>query len=223
MLKSRYIKFAIFSGFAITAALFTMTQLSTPVVVTEKPVLNQRAVINSAEPELRPHQAEFNVEPLETENPTPVVAPQPVPVKLPVQNKVAAIDPDAPPAITTKQTCEGSLEQTFICLLNDYRESRGLNRLEYSQPLAQVALSHSQWMSQTGVFSHTGINGSKLSDRCRAANITCQAENLAENILTAQSLLDSWKTTAGHHRNLIGPYNTAGLGVHGKYVTLLLN
>ncbi|HMU06135.1 MAG TPA: CAP domain-containing protein [Saprospiraceae bacterium] len=119
--------------------------------------------------------------------------------------------------------CYGTLSQEFICLLNEYRDSKGFGPVSSNNSLVQVAFSHSKWMNETGIFSHTGINGSRLSDRCAAAGIRCLAENLAHNILTAQQLLDSWKANPGHNKNLLGPYNTIGLGVFDKYVTLLMN
>ncbi len=123
----------------------------------------------------------------------------------------------------TSPACSGTLSQAFLCLLNQYRAEKGFSKLTYNSSLNQVALGHSSWMNTTGNFSHTGINGSRMTDRCAAAGTTCLAENLAENILDAQKLLDSWKATQGHNKNLLGPYTIAGFGISGPYVTLLFN
>ncbi|HMQ01472.1 MAG TPA: CAP domain-containing protein, partial [Candidatus Doudnabacteria bacterium] len=115
------------------------------------------------------------------------------------------------------------LAQEFLCLFNQYRAQAGLGPISFNYSLTQVALGHSNWMNQTGSFSHEGINGSRLNDRCTAAGTTCRAENLAHNLLDAQKLLNSWVANPSHNRNLLGPYSIAGFGQAGSYVTLLLN
>lgn len=129
----------------------------------------------------------------------------------------------APKPASTPPSCTGTTTQQFVCLLNQYRASKNLGQLSYNAGLADVALSHSQWMNTTGTFSHTGINGSRLGERCASAGITCRGENLAKSATSAQHLLQMWKASAGHNANLLGDYRTVGLGFSGAYVTLLLN
>jgi len=156
----------------------------------------------------------------------PTATPQPVPQKksapAPVVKKTAAVPAAVKPAIPAA-SCSGSLTQQFICLFNEYRNSRGLSKLSYDQALAQVALGHSTWMAQTGKFSHEGINGSHLGDRCRAVSIVCRGENLAMGINSAQQLLNMWKASPAHNAILLGKYTTMGLGISGNYITLLVN
>jgi uncharacterized protein YkwD len=147
---------------------------------------------------------------------TPTRAPAPKPV---VKAATASVQPAPAPTVT----CSGGLAAEFLCLLNQYRASKGLGKLSGSSALSKVALGHSTWMSTTGIFSHVGIDGSRLGERCAAAGITCRGENLAHNIGTAKGLLDSWKASPGHNANLLGSYTTAGMGVYGGYTTLLFN
>lgn len=127
------------------------------------------------------------------------------------------------PSPTPLPSCAGNLSQKFLCLLNEYRVKKGLGKVTLNNSLSQVALGHSTWMNETGTFSHTGVNGSRLTDRCAAAGIRCLAENLAEGIYSADELLSSWSANPSHNKNLLGPYTTIGFGVSGEYVTLLLN
>lgn len=127
----------------------------------------------------------------------------------------------APLPVTT--TCSGSVASQFVCLLNQYRAEKGLGKVSLNSALSEVARGHSAWMNETGIFSHTGINGTRLADRCKAAGITCRAENLAEGLYTAQALLDGWKASAGHNKNLLGPYSLIGFAQVGSYVTTLFN
>ncbi len=120
-------------------------------------------------------------------------------------------------------SCTGNLTQKFLCLLNEYRVKKGLGKVTLNNNLSQVALGHSTWMNETGTFSHTGVDGSRLTERCAAAGIRCLAENLAEGIYSADELLSSWSANPSHNKNLLGPYTTIGFGVSGEYVTLLLN
>jgi uncharacterized protein YkwD len=162
------------------------------------------------------------------ETATPVPAPKTI-ASAPAQSKLApkpaapqvkAVASQVAPATVN---CSGGLPEQFLCLLNQYRASKGKGKLSGSSALSKVAYGHSAWMTETGIFSHTGKDGSRLGDRCRLAGITCRAENLAEGIHTAQKLLDMWKASPSHNTNLLGGYTTAGLGVSGNYVTLLLN
>lgn len=170
-----------------------------------------------------------------TETPTP---PNPEPQKTAIEPKVASATtlPNDRPAVTpTSQakpvatpapqlpSCSGNLVEKFVCLLNDYRANNGLAAVTLNSGLSQVALGHSTWMNETGTFSHTGPNGSRLTDRCAAAGIRCLAENLAVEIYSADELLSSWQANPGHNKNLLGPYTTIGFGMSGSYVTLLLN
>ena len=125
-----------------------------------------------------------------------------------------------PPAIST---CSGTFVNEFLCLLNRYRASKGKGKLSGSSSLSKVALSHSTWMATTGIFSHTGENNTRLGDRCKAAGISCRAENLAHNADSAQDLLNMWKASPSHNINLLGNYSAAGLAISGSYITLLLN
>jgi uncharacterized protein YkwD len=112
--------------------------------------------------------------------------------------------PIAPAPAPAPATCGGSFNQQFLCLLNQYRASKNLTPLSANSSLSAVAFTHSQWMNTTGTFSHVGIDGSRLGDRCRAAGITCRAENLAMGAKSAQNLLDMWKNSVGHNANLLG-------------------
>lgn len=165
-----------------------------------------------------------SIEPTETilqqTEPNPKKAEAP-PVKENPVPKVAGMN--ASTKTETTPTCSGNLSQAFLCLLNQYRAEKGLSTLTYNSSLNQAALGHSSWMNTTGIFSHTGQDGSRMTDRCAAIGARCLAENLAENILEAQKLLNSWKANPGHNKNLLGPYTQAGIGVDGPYVTLLFN
>jgi uncharacterized protein YkwD len=125
-------------------------------------------------------------------------------------------------AAPTTPSCSGGFTTQFVCLLNQYRSSKGLSKLSYNSSLASVALTYSTWMNQTGTFSHTGENGTRFTDRCAAAGVKCYGENLAQGARSAQNLLDMWKASASHNANLLRDgYTAIGLGTSGSYTTAL--
>lgn len=131
--------------------------------------------------------------------------------------------PSAQVAGVKTDSCEGALITKFTCLLNEYRKSRNLGKVTHNSSLAMVAYNHSNWMNATKTLSHVDANGFRHNDRCAQAGIVCRAENLAEGYLDANILLTQWQKSGGHNINLLGPYSTIGLGVSGKYVTLIFN
>lgn len=159
-----------------------------------------------------------------TENPT---TPEPSAHQTPKPSflRVASAEKPVVTQVTKSApaTCSGSFVNEFLCLLNQYRASKGKGKLSGSSALSAVALSHSAWMNSTGTFSHEGKDGSRLGDRCAAAGITCRAENLAYKIDTAQKVLDMWIASPSHNANLLGNYKTIGIGISGDYTTLLFN
>jgi uncharacterized protein YkwD len=143
--------------------------------------------------------------------------------KITAQAKVIVAPAPKPATVTAPSCTAGAFVNQFLCLLNEYRASKKLGKLSGNSALSNVALGHSEWMNSTETFSHTGINGTRLGDRCKAAGITCRAENLAFKAGSAQNLLDMWKASPSHNANLLGGYSTAGLGISGSYITLLMN
>lgn len=156
-----------------------------------------------------------------TTNAKPKITTQAPKVRTSTAETVRAPAPQPAPA--TPVACNGSYTQEFLCLLNQYRASKGKGKLSYSSSLASVAKTHSSWMLTTGTFSHTGVDGSRFFNRCEAAGVVCRAENLALQVGSAQNLLNMWKDSSGHNANLLGPYTTIGLGISGDYTTALFN
>jgi uncharacterized protein YkwD len=208
---------------SITIASFTTADHSTPPKTTT-PGGKITIVPLTVEPirGLEPADAQPDPETPVQPNPTPAAASpsKPAPSPLPAAAKPAA--PKTQPKVATP-ACAGAFVDKFLCLLNQYRASKGKGRLSGNSNLSKVALAHSTWMTATGIFSHTGINGSRLGDRCRTAGITCHAENLAYNIYDPQELLNMWIASPSHNANLLGNYTTVGLGISGSYITMLLN
>ncbi len=124
--------------------------------------------------------------------------------------------------IEPKAGCSGNFTQEFICLLNDYRASKGVSRLSYAGDLASVAQTYSDWMSASTTFSHIDADGNNFVKRCANAGIACYAENLAVGFTSASNLLNMWQASPSHNENLLRNLSSVGLGIKNGYATLLL-
>ena len=161
--------------------------------------------------------------PVETEAP-PTVTPTIGTTQINSQKKNSLQNkPTSQVAGAKTDSCEGTMVVKFTCLLNEYRKTKNLGNVSYNSSLAKVAYNHSNWMNSTKTLSHVDANGFRHNDRCAQEGIVCRAENLAEGYLDANILLSEWQKSGGHNINLLGPYSTIGLGVSGKYVTLIFN
>ncbi|MFC7008488.1 CAP domain-containing protein [Halalkalicoccus salilacus] len=109
--------------------------------------------------------------------------------------------------------------------VNDYRQSNGLEPLDFSDELAAVARDHSQDMNERDYFSHTSPEGDGPGDRLDDAGIDCNgwAENIAYEFdpsfseedadSVAESIVTGWINSTGHRRNILGDYDEEGVGV----------
>lgn len=125
-----------------------------------------------------------------------------------LQASVAAATP------STRET-----ERAIHDEINARRSECGLSELSYDEELASDARTHSQAMAARGFFSHTAPGESSFSDHYDAA-----CSGLAENIAyrttrsedprsIAANVVDQWMGSAGHRRNVLGEYESEGLGV----------
>ncbi len=86
--------------------------------------------------------------------------------------------------------------------------------LRWSAPLTQASEAHSQDMAAKNFFSHTGSNGSSLSDRVNATGYAWSnlGENIAAGYPGVDAVMTGWMGSDGHCANLMNPaFNEVGL------------
>jgi uncharacterized protein YkwD len=149
----------------------------------------------------------------------PKVTSKPTPTTVPISTPVATSTPSPVPA---GSCASGAFNNSFLTLINNYRQSQGLNTLTIEANLTKAAYNHSFWMANGGNFSHTGENGSTPWDRCRTAGTSCDAENLAYGTSDASRVFDMWKNSPGHNANMLGTHSVLGICVVNGYSTLVL-
>lgn len=108
--------------------------------------------------------------------------------------------------------------QLFI-ELNKFRESIGKMPFRRNENLMKVAYDQSEHMRNVEICSHSGPNNTSLKQRVMAANYKyCKiAENVAQtNCFDVKEVLELWKKSPGHFKNMCGDYLDAGVGCAQK-------
>lgn len=114
-------------------------------------------------------------------------------------------------------------EAAIVELTNAFRRENKAAIVKIDPKLSEAARKYAQFLAQSRLFSHTA-DGRRPVDRVKAGGYAaCQvAENLAlmsdsrgfETRQLAQRMLQSWKNSPGHRRNLLEPHVTEiGVGV----------
>ncbi|MDX6671407.1 MAG: hypothetical protein QOI91_1770 [Solirubrobacteraceae bacterium] len=106
-------------------------------------------------------------------------------------------------------------EHTMLCLLNEYRGSRGAPPLILDVRLARAARAHADDMVARRYFDHYSPEGLGPSERARKQGFPSGAgENIAySSDVTPQSIFELWRTSPGHDRNMLDrSYNVVGIG-----------
>jgi len=69
---------------------------------------------------------------------------------------------------------ESQAEKLIHQKVNEERSERGLERLEYSQKLEEIAKYHSNDMVERNYYAHKGPNGESMSNRYEKFNYNCR-------------------------------------------------
>lgn len=109
--------------------------------------------------------------------------------------------------------------------VNRYRARLGLRILRLDARLTDAARKHSAEMDALGYFSHVSPvkENRTLKQRIRAAKFDGDriGENIAEGDFTPAEIVEAWRRSPGHHRNLLRSTLTAvGVSRVGTHWTL---
>ncbi|PCI08341.1 MAG: hypothetical protein COB73_07090 [Flavobacteriaceae bacterium] len=89
------------------------------------------------------------------------------------------------------------IEFEIFDLVNDYRESIGVARLNILNTISLEAIPHTDYMLTKGEASHDNFELRYLNLR-RKANAIKVSENVAYGYSTAQSVVDAWLRSPSH-------------------------
>jgi uncharacterized protein YkwD len=108
-------------------------------------------------------------------------------------------------------------ERDLLRAVNDYRAAQGLLRWREDAGLAAIARAHSRRMAREGRLSHEGFRQRAL----RAGSVLC-VENLVAGHGVPEQAVAMWRRSPAHHANLLDDRAAwAGVGVAGRFATLL--
>jgi uncharacterized protein YkwD len=106
----------------------------------------------------------------------------------------------------------GGLNRELFDLVNADRAAHGLPALQWDAQLGGLAQEWSQDMASTGAFRHRDLN--EVINRQSYAPY----RRLGENILvggcgmSAGEIERAWMNSPGHRANIVGDFNTIGIG-----------
>lgn len=112
----------------------------------------------------------------------------------------------------------------MAALLSAERGKQGRSAVVENARLSAAAQAHAEDMVRNSYFSHTGLNGSRFSQRARAAGYGCaRAENIAFGQRSEAEVVTEWMGSSGHRRNiLLRDAREFGVGRSGNTWVLML-
>ncbi|KAG7389378.1 hypothetical protein PHYPSEUDO_010506 [Phytophthora pseudosyringae] len=89
--------------------------------------------------------------------------------------------------------------------VNRERAAKGLSQLCMNSKLQNAAQGHSNDMAQNDYMSHTGSDGSKMSQRIKAAGYdrTAAGENVAAGHTSVEEVMKAWMASPHHRDNIL--------------------
>jgi len=103
--------------------------------------------------------------------------------------------------ITATKVEYSLLELEILDLVNNYRVSKKLPKLQKMDIVSSVALSHSKYMAEMNQINHNNFN-ERQEQLSSLANAKIVGENVAYGYNTAKGVLASW-LNSGSHKALI--------------------
>ena len=104
----------------------------------------------------------------------------------------------------------------LVALINRFRERNGLPALDWAAELVSIASEHSHEMASRRRISHDGF-----VRRFEKADSALCVENVGQGFPHAEALLDGWRASPAHLRNLLEPgVRRIGVANASAFVTL---
>jgi uncharacterized protein YkwD len=104
-------------------------------------------------------------------------------------------------------------------LLNEYRVSLGLAPLEYDDQLGEAVQGHVMHMAEADFFSHDSPTEGLTTpwDRAEFCGTRANGENIAAGQRSPEDVMESWRNSEGHDRNMRGDFTRVGIGEYDHY------
>jgi uncharacterized protein YkwD len=118
--------------------------------------------------------------------------------------------------VTTYNYNESELK--VITLVNNYRQSIGLNTLEVINHISYKSQEHNIYMIDNNLISHDYFQqrANNLVDVLGAKRVS---ENIAYNYQTPESAMNAWLNSPGHKANIEGDFTHFGISITADETT----
>jgi uncharacterized protein YkwD len=103
-------------------------------------------------------------------------------------------------------------EAKVLLLINNYRESKGLNKLEVINHISFKSQEHNTYMIDNNVVNHDYFL-QRSSNLIKLLGATKVGENIAYNYITAESAMSAWLNSPAHKANIEGDYTHIGISI----------
>ncbi|MFN3754901.1 CAP domain-containing protein [Flavobacterium sp.] len=103
-------------------------------------------------------------------------------------------------------------ELKLVTLINDYRQSQGLNTLQVINHISYKSEEHNYYMIEKNVFNHDYFQ-QRSDNLIRVLGAEKVGENIAYNYQTAESAFAAWLNSPAHKANIEGDYTHFGISV----------
>ncbi len=116
-------------------------------------------------------------------------------------------------------------ELNLLDIVNNYRDSIGLNKLDEIQHISYECHEHNIYMIDNNVFNHDYFQ-SRCDNIILVLDATHVGENIAYNYQANQSALDAWLGSDGHKENIEGDWTNFGVSIteganNRRYITMI--
>ena len=103
-------------------------------------------------------------------------------------------------------------ELKLVTLINNYRASIGLNRLEVINHISYKSQEHNIYMIDNNVVNHDYFQ-QRSNNLVQVLGAQRVGENIAYNYQSAEGALNAWMNSPGHKANIEGQYTHIGISV----------
>ena len=103
-------------------------------------------------------------------------------------------------------------ELKIVTLINNYRQSIGLNTLEVINHISYKSEEHNFYMIDNNVVNHDYFQ-QRADNLIKVLGAEKVGENIAYNYLTAESAFAAWMNSPAHKANMEGDYTHLGISV----------
>lgn len=138
-----------------------------------------------------------------------------------VVHTMISCSPNAPGTLST--TAAASTQKTVsytynsdelqvMDLINTYRVSVSLSKLEQINYISYKSEEHDNYMITNNVVNHNDFVA-RSEDIMKVLGAKAVSENIAYNYNTPQAALDAWLNSPGHKENIVGDFTNFGISI----------